>query len=391
MKIGYIHTNHEEQTKALQVLKMLTESVALDEIGIGRIRDAFSNKMFPGISTLQKHAKYFSLMPQLYRKATERCYNRPSEVSAEIVRLERIMTRNLYDASEDKRGITGSEMIGKNRKSYVKYDPAYIYNSGLQAFEILRSPQLYELIYATSKKLHAALVRYKSLEDDGNPADDAEGGSGLYQFCSFPNVDYDFTQGCSLTLTREDKQFITEHILTAQGCKDSLLRFVVENEDLPLSNDFPGIDSRLLPKDLAAIQQAASDFADFIYLVHLRYNWIYSKQTDEKILDEFERKLKEYKQSGTDINAVLQMVDVRDNGSKIFCRQTAEEMARADYDALDHTIEQRERRVKGTRRKIGNPSYEYDPKNPIHHYKLTFRWETVKTFADELRKEATNG
>ena len=42
----------------MQVLKMTSESVALDELGIGRIRDAFADRMFPGISTLQKHMKY---------------------------------------------------------------------------------------------------------------------------------------------------------------------------------------------------------------------------------------------------------------------------------------------------------------------------------------------
>ena len=51
MKLGYIHSNREEQTRVMQVLKMTSESVALDELGIGRIRDAFSDRMFPGIST----------------------------------------------------------------------------------------------------------------------------------------------------------------------------------------------------------------------------------------------------------------------------------------------------------------------------------------------------
>ena len=127
MRLGYIHNNREEQTRVLQVLKMTSESVALDELGIGRIRDAFADKMFPGISTLQKHLKYFSLMPQLYRKATEKRYNRQNEVKSEVVRLERIMTKNLYEGSKDKRGITGSDLIGKNWTNYVKYDPAYIY------------------------------------------------------------------------------------------------------------------------------------------------------------------------------------------------------------------------------------------------------------------------
>ena len=38
MKLGYIHSNREEQTRVMQVLKMTSESVALDELGIGRIR-----------------------------------------------------------------------------------------------------------------------------------------------------------------------------------------------------------------------------------------------------------------------------------------------------------------------------------------------------------------
>ena len=121
MKLGYIHSSKEEQARAMQVLKMTSESVALDELGIGRIRDAFADSMFPGISTLQKHTKYFSLMPQVYRKATERRYNRLSEVKTEIVRLERIMTKNLYDGSTIKWGITGSDTIGKGIGSYVKF------------------------------------------------------------------------------------------------------------------------------------------------------------------------------------------------------------------------------------------------------------------------------
>ena len=186
MKLGYINSSREEQARAMQVLKMTSESVALDELGIGRIRDAFADRMFPGISTLQKHTKYFSLMPQVYRKATERRYNRLSEVKAEIVRLERIMTKNLYDGSTIKWGITGSDTIGKGTGCYVKYYPAYIYNSGLQTFEILRSPQVAELIYSASKAIHDAAKTQKSNDED--TADDAADKAGLFQFCSFPHI-----------------------------------------------------------------------------------------------------------------------------------------------------------------------------------------------------------
>ena len=67
MKLGYIHSNREEQARVMQVLKMTSESVALDELGIGRIRDAFADRMFPGISTLQKHMKYCSCHNSIVR------------------------------------------------------------------------------------------------------------------------------------------------------------------------------------------------------------------------------------------------------------------------------------------------------------------------------------
>ena len=109
-------------------------------------------------------------MPQVYCKATERRYNRLSEVKIEIVRLERIMTKNLYDGSTIKWGITGSDTIGKGTGSYVKYDPAYIYNSGLQTFEILKSSQVVELIYSASNAIQNAANVHKS--DDEDIADD---------------------------------------------------------------------------------------------------------------------------------------------------------------------------------------------------------------------------
>ncbi|MDY3251911.1 MAG: DUF6361 family protein [Prevotella sp.] len=54
MKLGYIHSSKEEQARAMQVLKMTSESVALDELGIGRIRDAFADRLFPSIGSVVK-------------------------------------------------------------------------------------------------------------------------------------------------------------------------------------------------------------------------------------------------------------------------------------------------------------------------------------------------
>lgn len=401
MKLGYIHSSKEEQARAMQVLKMTSESVALDELGIGRIRDAFADRLFPGISTLQKHTKYFSLMPQVYRKATERRYNRLSEVKAEIVRLERIMTKNLYDGSTIKWGITGSDTIGKGTGNYVKYDPAYIYNSGLQTFEILKSPQVAELIYSASKAIYNTPKAQKS--DDEDIADDALDKAGLFQFCSFPQIDYDFTKACSLDLTTADRDFITDHILKAKTCQGTLLRWLVDNPQTALPVRFEHLRSCHLPRELADLQDLAQRFADFIYMAHVRYNYIYSGYQDKEMLEEFMQLLEAYRHSGTDIDNVLAAVNIIENSGKWFCKEIAQCIVAgetAENGLLDQAIINRERRVKGSRRKIGNPFYKYDKKKRIHYYKLTYRWETVRQFMEELRaaapagatgKEVTNG
>jgi hypothetical protein len=384
MQLGYIHTNRDELTKVVQVLKMTSESVALDELGIGRLRDAFADLMFPGISTLQKHIKYFSLMPQLYKRATEKRYNRLSEVKAEIIRLERIMTKVLCDNSPGANGITGSDMVNRQTNNYVKYDPAYIYNSGLQTFEILKSSQLYELIYSSSKAIHATPHKLKTDNEDIN--NDAVEYEGLYQFCAFPTVDYDFTQKCNIDLTPEDADFITQHILNAKACKGTLLRHLVEHPEINISKEFPGIPSQELPRNLARIQDFAKQFAKFIYIIHLRYNWIYSNYTDEEIFSRFEEKLKAYRESDADIDEILNAVTIKENSAKHFCKRIADLIASDDMKAMDDCIIHREIRVKGSRRKIGNPSYIYDKKSRIHDYELSFRWETVYLFIEELRK-----
>lgn len=395
MKLGYIHSSKDERARVMQVLKMTSESVALDELGIGRIRDAFADRMFPGVSTLQKHLKYFSLMPQVYRKATEKQYNRLSEVSAEIVRLERIMTKNLCDgtAKEDRKGITGSDTIDKGSDRFVKYDPAYIYNSGLLTFEILRSTQVAELIYSTSKALNKAAKAQTN--DSEDIADDAAEKPGLFQFCSFPSVDYDFTQACSLPLTPAERDFITDHILKAKACQGTLLRWLVANPDTEVHKDFEDFNCGILPKDLANLVDLAKRFANFIYMVHVRYNCIYSNYADDEVLKKFDELREAYLQSGTNIDTVMAAVNIRENSGKLFCKEVAECISAEDYDRLDQAIINRERRVKGSRHKIGNPAYKYDKKNRIHYYKLNYRWETVRQFLIELSgakgKEVANG
>ena len=65
MQLGWIDFSKEDRQKAFDVIKLLSEQGAVDELGIGVIRDAFANYFFPGTSTIQTRAKYFLIVPYM--------------------------------------------------------------------------------------------------------------------------------------------------------------------------------------------------------------------------------------------------------------------------------------------------------------------------------------
>lgn len=397
MKIGYIHNSAEAHKRAMQVIKLTAEPQALDELGIGRIRDAFADILFPGISTLQKRVKYFSLMPQVYRRAVERGpYENIGEIRKEVIRLEIEMTRRLYENSpeDDRNGITGSTMKGEK---FVKYDPAYIYHTGLLKYGILDDGDVYRAIYSASRAIHEQPRAFRS--DDENSNDDAGEKTGMIQFCEFPKVDYDFLKDgpdkFTIDLTPEDKNFILEHMKA--GSRGSLLNFLLDNVDKPnfvVPEDFRDIDclKKNMPEDMCRWYDKARRFSDFMYVIHLRYNCIFSERNnpsgiDRKILNEFEVERDTFIKSGTDIKDVLYGLSVRERKCIDFCFEAAGHLADSDLKKLDDLIISREANVKTSRKKIGTPGFPY---KPVHYHRLAYRWETVHKFLSELKK-VSNG
>lgn len=88
--IGWIDFSSTERERVSQVLSMLQEKGTLDELGIGQIRDAFADQLFPGFSTIQTRAKYFVTIPYIfhdYRKLEP--HERPPPL-AEYISIKKI-------------------------------------------------------------------------------------------------------------------------------------------------------------------------------------------------------------------------------------------------------------------------------------------------------------
>jgi len=72
MQIGWVDFSERDRRTALDVIQMGAQQGTVDELGTGIISEAFSNYFFPGTSTIQTKAKYFSLFLMPFRKPSGR-------------------------------------------------------------------------------------------------------------------------------------------------------------------------------------------------------------------------------------------------------------------------------------------------------------------------------
>ena len=61
--VVWLNYSERERRKMLDVVDLFGEHDTRDELGIGSVRDAFADMLFPGTSTIMTRARYFLLVP----------------------------------------------------------------------------------------------------------------------------------------------------------------------------------------------------------------------------------------------------------------------------------------------------------------------------------------
>ena len=376
MKIGFIDYSHEERNRILSTLKMLGDQTALDELGIGVVRDAYADILFPGISTLQTRAKYLVLVPYLFQSAKAQAEKGKIRSGRELLqwineaedRLAATLTNNCPPSEV---GIVGSNAY-RNKRS-VKVKPSAIYWTALRTFGIFRGENMYlsaacKLVYAAARR--RAETANQAGDDSFDDPTAKDQGSALF----LPIVpDYDYEKNATMDLTEKEAQFLYECILRSPFSSGSLLAFFIKNK--MVCDDFKSVPVDLLPDDLRRDYCLAKDFSRFIYGAHIRYNVIYSDYTDEAMIEKFNTWRDSFLSEPFELEPVLARVSCPP-ALAAFCRAFLDAVRENDIEAVDDLIVRREVQVKGARSKLRKPSeYRYDPSHPIHLYELEFRFD----------------
>lgn len=133
--VGWLDTSPETQQRVRELIALFSEKRTLDELGIGQIRDVFSDALFPGTSTIQTRARYLLLVPWAYL-APPKKWARTGSLQARADELQRDTIATLKEMAEN--GEQHDGIIGRRSGKGIGTLPSSIYWTALLAYGLLQ-------------------------------------------------------------------------------------------------------------------------------------------------------------------------------------------------------------------------------------------------------------
>ena len=199
--ISWLDYSETDQRQVRELLKLFSDKDTVDDLGIGTIRDAISNQLFPGTSVIQTRARYFLFVPWIMQHAAERF---PDKVIAKSEDMERRLIPALKE-SDDQEGLIG-RVAGVN----IRTLPSTIYWNGLAMLGIFTAKGMSRHDYGrvASRRTRRATAAEGELTDRAaefwHPA-----------LPSPPENFYKF-ESAELALTYDEATWLRERMLTIE-------------------------------------------------------------------------------------------------------------------------------------------------------------------------------
>lgn len=391
--LAWLDFSEHERRKVLDVVKLFRDEGTVDELGVGAIRDGFSDLLFPGTSTLHTRAGYLLFIPWIYQQieASEAKSRDPwkSAKNLEIRLIDELAESDESDGT-----------IGINVRAALKTFPSTVYWAALGTFGL-------RLCRGSQDQYHRRVVReagrkvVSMTSDEGEPL-----GAGDANWHVSPDPPQGFPRGVSFRLRTEDAAYLQQRITaTARDAsgRETLLAYMlaegIDGEDL----DAPWPLARSgVPAHLREQLQHASRFSLAINGAPLLYNLMLArkaKNADKQ--EEFEERVARW---AAEVEAAR---DLDGWEREEFWRVINESPARfslvtkrfvddwldvalrdprgvASSSRLRELILGRERQVKGARARLVNPEALRLWGGDAGTTRLSYRWENVQRIVGDI-------
>ena len=403
-QIGWIDFSPDHRDRVAAVLDMLKPEGVVDELGIGSIRDAFADQMFPGISTIQTKAKYFFIVPYILYDYQYK-YQRLSRSQQRKIDPEKYLENQEYQVmwqlAEKYEYQEGTGVIGitKRKPEKIMRRPSAIYWNGLQVFGLIQHGGLGVKSFLRSRSDDADSLASEPVQGDDVPRDDADAGY-TNRFQLNPPYDRNWSESLTLELTRSEAKLLSDRIRAAG--KDLLISALMKDKSIFTSfqkakrfADFASasVKQKLLSPEVKKIVILAHDFSEVMYGAHIAYNCIiqtkrYSSTAFSDDWSEWTRHLRKkmLDYSSFSPDTVLSYVpNLRSHTRQFMLDWWSVVTSTQSIQKRNELIESQEFNTKGHKARIrGNKCEDVSEDKWIGLKKLDYRMIQVKTILQDV-------
>ena len=370
---------------------MLRERDTRDELGIGTIRDGLAELLFPGVNTIQSHARYFLFIPWVYLEL-ERQRVPSNQIARRARDAEVALIEPLKRTGED-------GVFGRDAGSRLQRLPSSVYWYGLRRWDIRLFPGAQGEYHRSLDQYYRDLHRRAERdEDDITPRN---------WHAAMPAPLTGFPGTATFDLTQVEAEYLCERVMTA--ARSSLLAFLLDHLNGPVKLDFVWQHPQMVDMS-SKLQQEITHARDFSGCMHgaaLLYNLMLAEaQKHVELIDRYRTRINAWGAALDQQRPLLLAagrtsfwITVRSANphvpskaqwfvdawlDAVSSKGAAAEVA--DDNALRAMITERERWLKGPQARLQNARALELWSGAAGVGQLDYRWPNVQTILNDINK-----
>lgn len=391
--LTWIDLTARDRDKMRQILDLFKEQGTIDEMGLGTLRDAFSDALFPGTSTIQTRLRYVLFVPWIYRQL-EASSHKIDDVAKRSRNAELALIRPLQ-GGKDPDGTIGVRAGGALARL-----PSSVYWTALVRWGIFQHEQ-------SQSWYHTHFDRLANQRDVGVAADDP----GVIEthrpnwHPRLPDRTPSFPADVAFALTRDEAVFLQGRI--EERCAGTLLAWLARvGTDAPPDGCY-WHDSAAsnASTDIRQIVELSRRFSLHVEGLPLLYNLLLAERRhaerdgDDELIDHYRSELEDWaaresEELTFDPDSLWNFIASRNVRTpspqrrfvEHWSRRISEKTAAAvrDDSHLRLLIEARERQLKGRRARLLNAGRLLDWNGAVGVGRMNFRWHRVRQLLIDL-------